>query len=398
MKQMLLIGRLAWRDVLSEKIMALCLIVGLAATAAPLLVIAGLRAGLVEGLRASLLEDPRIREISNAGNRDFDAAWLAALGRRPEVVFVSPRTRTLAASALLVPPDRPQDARRVELLPSHAGDPLLTPADMPADPSGIVLSAPAAAALHVRAGDGLDLHVARLGEGAAQEILPVRVAAVAPQRATAHDTAFVALRLAQTVEVFREDPLSWPDAWAKAGQSAHVWAGFRLYVRRLDDVPAEDAALRAAGIDVVSRAGDVSGLLTLDRRMTLLFRLTACMGVAGFVASLAAGLWANVERKRLSLATLRFVGVPFLGGFPLIQAQILAIGGIALALCGAALVGRVINHQFAQVLPPGHPLCIIDGRLCVLASALTIAGAFLASAAAAFRAGRIDPWEGVSTP
>ncbi|MBB2206421.1 ABC transporter permease family protein [Gluconacetobacter takamatsuzukensis] len=383
---------------LSEKIMALCLIVGLAATAAPLLVVAGLRAGLVEGLRASLLEDPRIRELSNASNRDFDAAWLAALARRPEIAFVTPRTRTLAASALLIPHGRPQDARRVELLPSHAGDPLLAPASMPADPYGIVLSAPAAAALHVQAGDRLDLQIARLGEGAAQEVLPVRVAALAPQRATAHDTAFVALRLAQTVEVFREAPLSWPDAWAQAGQPAHVWAGFRLYVRRLEDVPAEDVALHSAGIDVVSRAGDVSDLLTFDRRMTLLFRLIACMGVAGFVASLAAGLWANVERKRLSLATMRFVGVPFLSGFPLIQAQILAIGGIAVALLGATLVGRMINHQFAQVLPGGHPLCIIDGRLCTLACVLTIAGAFLASAAAAFRAGRIDPWEGVSTP
>ncbi|MFT8417261.1 MAG: hypothetical protein ABF636_00325 [Acetobacter sp.] len=398
MKRLLLIGGLALRDLLSEKVMALCLIIALAATAAPLLVIAGLRVGLVEGLRTTLLEDPRVRELSNASNRQFDTAWLQALALQPDIAFVAPRTRTLAASVLLMPQGRPQDARRVELIPSSVGDPLLSPVDMPAELDKIVLSAPAAASLHAHAGDILDMHLSRLGEGAAQESVPVRVYAVSPPRAFGQNAAFVSVRLAQAVEIFREKAVSWQDAWVSAAPAFRTQAGFRLYMKHIEDVPAEDARLRAAGVDVASRAGDVADLLMLDKRITLLFRLTACMGVAGFVGSLAAGLWANVERKRLSLATMRFIGVPYLTVFPLLQAQILALCGSGVALCGAWVVGSVINRQFAQILPTGHPLCIINGRLCVVLLLLTATGALFASLAAAHRAGRIDPWEGISTP
>ncbi|GAA3679790.1 MULTISPECIES: hypothetical protein [Acetobacter] len=398
MKKLLLIGGLALRDMLSEKVMALCLIIALAATAAPLLVIAGLRVGLVEGLRTALLEDPRVREISNASNRQFDTVWLQALARQPDIAFVAPRTRTLAASVLLMPQGRPQDARRVELIPSSVGDPLLSPVDMSVEFDKIVLSAPAAASLHAHVGDVLDMHLSRLGEGATQESVPLQVFAVSPPRAIGQNAAFVSVRLAQAVEIFREKPVSWQDAWTSAAALLRTQAGFRLYMKHIEDVPAEDARLRAAGVDVTSRAGDVADLLTLDKRLTLLFRLTACMGVAGFVSSLAAGLWANVERKRLSLATMRFIGVPYLTVFPLLQAQILAFCGSSLALCGAWVVGSVINHQFAQILPTGHPLCIINGRLCMMSLLLTATGALLASLAAAHRAGRIDPWEGISTP
>ncbi|MBF0891853.1 hypothetical protein HKD28_10615 [Gluconobacter sp. LMG 1744] len=393
-----LAARLAWYDLLSEKILALCLIIGLAATAAPLIILSGLRGGLVEGLRTVLLEDPHVREISSASNRDFTTGWLDRLRKEPDVVFVMPRTRTLAASVLLVPPGRPFAGRRIELIPSHADDPLTTPATMPADESTILLSASAAASLHIQAGDLLELHVTRLGLGPETVRIPLHVQAITPQRALNRDAAFVSLRLAQTVELYREHSLSWSDAWAQAATPAPSYPGFRLYTRQINTIPALDTRLRAAGVDISDRAQDVSDLLLLDQRLTVLFRLTALLGVTGFFASLTAALWANVERKQLSLATLRFLGVQRLTIFPVIQAQILALTGIFLALTGALIVGSAINHVFAETLPPGHTLCRIGAGLWLETCLITALGAFLAALAAARSLRRIDPWEGVSTP
>ena len=54
---------LAFADLWFERRLALCTILGMAAVLAPLIVLAGLRAGVVEGVREALLEDPRTREI-----------------------------------------------------------------------------------------------------------------------------------------------------------------------------------------------------------------------------------------------------------------------------------------------------------------------------------------------
>jgi len=68
--------RLAMADLLAERLLASCTILALAAVLGPLVVLAGLRAGVVQGLREVLLEDPRVREVTTASNRSFDAALL----------------------------------------------------------------------------------------------------------------------------------------------------------------------------------------------------------------------------------------------------------------------------------------------------------------------------------
>ena len=71
--------RLAMADLLAERLLALCTTLALAAVLAPLVILAGLRAGVVQGLREVLLEDPRVREVATAANRSFDAGLLARL-------------------------------------------------------------------------------------------------------------------------------------------------------------------------------------------------------------------------------------------------------------------------------------------------------------------------------
>jgi len=392
--------RLAMADLLHERLLAACTILALAAVLAPLVILAGLRAGVVQGLRELLLEDPRAREVTTAANRSFDAALLARLAARPDVAFLAPRTRTLAASLLVERPDAPGAGTRVELIPTAPGDPLL-----PVGPSGtdsVVLTASAAARLRVGAGDAVSGRLARVLEGRRESVLlALTVQAVAPPAAFPRDAAFVPLALAVIVEDFQDGRSGPPDTvTALAAPDRAEYAGFRLYASRLEEVPALDAALQAQGIEVVSRAADVSGLLRVDRNLGLLFGLVAGLGGLGFLVSLGAGLWANVERKRVPLAQLRFLGLRAgsLRLFPMAQATVLAALGVLAALAAALAAAVVVNRSFAGTLALDRPLCLITPGLAAMAAAVTLAGAVLVAAAAGTRAARVEPWEGVSTP
>jgi len=392
--------RLAMADLLAERLLAACTVLALAAVLAPLMILAGLRAGVVQGLRELLLEDPRAREVATAANRSFDAALLARLAARPDVAFLAPRTRTLAASLLVERPDAPGAGTRVELIPTAPGDPLL-----PVGPEGaghVVLTASAAARLRVGAGDALTGRLARVLDGRRESVpLALTIQAVAPPAAFPRDAAFVPLALAVLVEDFQDGRVGPPGdlpALTPAGRAEY--AGFRLYARRLEAVPALDAALRAEGIEVVSRAADVAGLLRVDRNLGLLFGLVAGLGGAGFLVSLGAGLWANVERKRVALAQLRFLGLRAgaLRLFPVAQALVLAALGVMAALASALAASAVVNRAFAGTLALDRPLCLITPGLAAVAATVTLAGAALVAAAAGTRAARVEPWEGVSTP
>ena len=392
--------RLAMADLLAERLLASCTILALAAVLTPLVILAGLRAGVVQGLREVLLEDPRVRETTTASNRSFDAALLAQLAARPDVAFLAPRTRTLAASLLVERVDAPGAGVRVELVPTAPGDPLL-----PVGPAGtdtVVLTASAAARLRVDAGDAVVGRLARVLDGRRESVvLALAVQAVAPPSAFARDAAFVPLALAVLVEDFQDGRTGPPAALAALAPPERAeYAGFRLYARRLEAVPALDAALQAQGIEVVSRAADVSGLLRVDRNLGLLFGLVAGLGGLGFLVSLGAGLWANVERKRVPLAQLRFLGLRAgsLRLFPVAQAAVLAVLGAGAALTAALAASTVVNRIFAGTLALDRPLCLITPGLAGVAAAVSLVGAMLVAAAAGTRAARVEPWEGMSAP
>lgn len=400
MNHVALAARLALADLLGERLLALCSVLALAAVLAPLLILAGLRAGVVQGLREALLEDPHAREVTTAANRSFDAALLARLAARPDVLFLAPRTRTLAASLLLERPDEPGRGARAELIPTGPGDPLLPVA--PAGTDGVVLSTSIAARLHAGAGDALVGRLARVLDGRRDAVaLALTVTAVAPPAAFTREAAFVSLPFAVLVEDFQDGRVGPPDGIAALPPVTRAeYAGFRLYARQLEEVPALDASLQAEGVEVVSRAGDVAGLLRVDRNLTLLFGLVAGLGGAGFLVSLGAGLWANVERKRVPLAQLRFLGLRAgaLRVFPVAQALMLAVLGVGVALAAALVGAAVVNRLFAGLLALDRPLCLISPGLAAAAAALTGAGALLVAAAAGTRAARVEPWEGVSAP
>jgi putative ABC transport system permease protein len=386
--------RLALADLRHRPVLALCAALGLAAVLAPLILLAGLREGVIGGLRAALLEDPRATEIVTIANRDIAEGTLAALAARGDVAFLVPRTRALSAAIQIE--EAPGRFGRVELLPSAPGDPLLRGAG-PGRAGEVIVSASLARRLALAPGVMLVGVVGRVSGGERQVLrLALAVAGVAPPEAAPRDALFAAVPLLVTVEDFLDGGLG-EDAEPGDHAGPRAFAGFRLHAARIESVPGLAAELAAQGLAVASRAEEVGALLRLDRDLALLFAILAGMGGAGYVVSLAVGMWAQVERQRRDLALLALFGLPRAArrAVPVVQAAAIGAGGAALGAALALAAEAALNAAFAGGVTGERPVSVISPAILGLAMVATCAGAMVSAAAGALRAAAIEPAEGL---
>lgn len=391
--------RLATRDYRHEWQMSGCFVLALAAVLGPMLVLFGLKFGIVGGMLDQLIEDPANREIRPVGSGSYDRAWIGSMRQRPDVSFLVPRTRSIAAT-LELSSDNAGRILNTETIPSDNGDPLL--ADAAAAPEGlrsIVLSQSAAAKLNVTAGDSISGSLVRRYQGQRERVhLPLQVAAVAAPGAFARDGAFADLRLVEALEDFRDGHAVPALGWSGGEPPAErTYPSFRLYARSIYDVADLKQALAKQGIDVRTKAGDIELVMKMDRNLSAIYWAIAVIGLIGFSLSLGASLWANVDRKRKELSVLRLVG--FRTGdivwFPMIQAFYTGLLGWALALGiyqGAALA---INDMLSEQLAAGQEVCLLLPEHYLAALAVTVGSAVIAAALAGMRSARIAPADGL---
>lgn len=391
--------RLAWLDFRHEWLISLCLALALAAVLTPLLVLFGLKSGIVTTLTERLKADPRNLELSIKGNQRLEGAWIEALGARPEVGFLVPRTRTLAATLDLMGAAE-RSLPEVDLIPTAAGDPLLGGVSVP--PKGLteaILTHTAALKLGVGPGDAIEGVVRRRlgGEGQSQT-LGLQVLAVLPETALGRDALFVDGALLLALEDYRDGLRVAALGVTEGGDppaAARSYAGVRLYARDLDQVAGLSEHLRAEGLDVRTSAAEIERVRAIDRVLGFLFAVIAGVGVTGFLLSLATSLWANVERKRRDLGLLRLVGLgrgPLMA-FPATQAVLIALGGLVVSALLYLGVAALFNAVLAAGLERGEFVCRLQPGDGLIAAALTLAFALGASIGGGYRAAKTDPAE-----
>lgn len=86
----LLIAGLAWQDYRNDARLSACGVLALVAVIAPLLVLFGLKFGLVGSLTERLQRDPGVREIIPLGGGRFRGEFIEELAQRPGVAFTIP--------------------------------------------------------------------------------------------------------------------------------------------------------------------------------------------------------------------------------------------------------------------------------------------------------------------
>ena len=327
---------LASRDYIHEWQMSFCFVLALAAVLGPMMVLFGLKFGIVGAMVDQLIEDPRNREIRPVSSGRYDHGWLENVRARSDVAFLVPRTRSIAATIELGSEGSSRNVR-AELIPSDQGDPLLSlQGELPEGVTRIVLSRSTAKKLQVEAGDTLDGSLARQYRGHKERVhLPLTVAAVAPARAFSRDGAFVSVSLLEALEDFRDGRAVPRMGWeGDRENSTRTYPGFRLYARSIYDVAGLRDAFADLGVDVHTHAADIELVQRMNRNLTAIYWVIAVIGLFGFSLSLGANLWANVDRKRKELSVLRLVGFRTMdiAWFPMVQALYTAILGWALAV------------------------------------------------------------------
>lgn len=392
-----LVLQLAMRDFLHEWVLSGCFVLAIAAVLMPLLVLFGLKYGIITNLLTPLKEDPRYRQIQPVGSGNFGPAWFETMALRPDVAFIVPRTRTIAATIRLRKPA--SDVGRiidVELIPSAGNDPVLTGLNEPDGLDGVVLSLDAADKLGAAAGDALEGILTRVYGGERQTVLlPLEVRAVASAAAFGRDGLFVSVPLLVAVEDFLDGravaALDWAGS-APTGGPRH-FAGFRLYARSIDDVAALRQGLMAQGIDVRTRLADIELVKTLDRNLSIVFWIIAIIAAGGFGLSFGTNVWANVDRKRLDFSVLRLIGFRTRGivWFPIVQATLTAVLGWTIASLVFFAVQAGLNSLFTANIGGGRDVCTLMPWHFAFALLLTLVAAAVAAALGGYRVSQLEP-------
>ncbi len=389
--------RLATLDYFHEWQISGCFVLALAAILAPMLVLFGLKFGIVGSMLERLIEEPRNREIQQVGSGHFTAEWIDKLRQRDDIIFAVPRTRSIAAtielsssgSASILP---------VELISSGPGDPLL--ADIDVIPNGmdeIVLSYSAAKELEVEPGAEIDGSLMRRFQGEKERVhLKLKVVGVAPSRSFSREAAFTSLTLVEALEDFRDGRAVESMGWLGTPRfGERIYPGFRIYARSIYDVAELERQLNNAGASVRTKSGDIEVVQRMNRNLSLIYWAIAIIGLVGFSLSLGANLWANVDRKRKELSVLRLVG--FRTGdiiwFPMLQALYTALLGWGLAALIFQLAAWSINDLLNLQLESGQQVCKLLPSHYLLALTLTVCSAILSAALAGLRSTRIEPAE-----
>lgn len=393
----LLIAGLAWQDYRREARLSACAVLALVAVIAPLLVLFGLKHGLVGSLTERLQRDPAVREIIPLGGTRLQAEFIEALAQREDIAFVIPRTRQIAATSELQV--APGEARvSVEMLPTAAGDPLLQDLPVPQALQQVVLSHTAAEKLGITPGSQLQARFGRQrGNDLQWQQTTLQVLAVLPLAAFERDALFAQAALLEAVEDYRDGlavaALGWPGATST--QASRIYPGFRLYARALEDVEPLRQYLAAQQVQVVTQAAQIAQVQTLSRNLDLLFWLITTLALGGALAATSAGTLAAIERKQRELAVLRLLG--FGSGALLFFVVLQALYSGLFASVLSALLYRLaeggINHLFVHV-PGDYASRLLPEHYLVALGAVLLASA-LAAALGGRRVARIDASQGI---
>jgi putative ABC transport system permease protein len=392
--------RLALHDYFYERLLSACAVMGMAAVLAPLLVLFGVKNGIINTMSDRLIQDPRNREISPVGSGRYEPDWFAAMERRSDVAFVIPQTRSIAASMILYKKDSTEPRTVVvSLIPTAEGDPLLTQwGRIPVERTQIVLSETAARKLDVKAGQKIIGQIGRSKAGVKQQVTVfLYIAAILPLEATPLEASFVRLELLEAIEDYRDgfgsEVFGWPGKTRPDGR--RVYPSFRLYASSIYDVADLRDLLMDQGLEIYTKTEDIETVKSLDRSFNLIFSLIAVVAVLGYFASMTSNVLANVNRKS------RYLGISSLIGFstgnilwyPILQSITTSVLGFFTAVCLYWIAESLINGLFGEYLSAGEYVCRLAVGHMLIALVLTLTLAILASAYGAYRVTQIEPSE-----
>lgn len=397
-KRLGLLLRLTLADLWHDRNVSLCMAASLVAVIAPLLLLFGLKHGVVSQLQDELLRDPRNLEVKMLSSGHYDQAWLARLQQRPDVGFAIGQTRSLNTQADLLG-EHGRFADNVEVIPTAAGDPLLATALSALQGDQVILSERAAQRLDAKVGGTVRLRVARrLDEVNERGERTLQVQAIVDNVRFARPAAFVSPQILLELEHYR-DGYQVATLGALTGQALDgVKVGYaraRVYARDIDSVAPLERCLNEQRIETASRLAEIESVRAINHVLGLIFGVIAGAALVGCIASLVGAFLANIDRKRRHLAVLRLLGFgsTAVAGYVVLQALVLSLvgylGGLGCYYLGSLLFDQLLRTSQAT----GAFICHITVWHGLVALLLAFLVAGLVALIGALRAIRIQPAE-----
>ncbi len=397
------ISRLAIKDYFYEWQISACFILALAAVLGPMLVLFALKFGIISGMFGQLIDDPRNRELRPIYSGRYTNAWMDELGKRDEVEFVVPKTRSIAASMQLKSKNAPRIIN-VELIPTAENDPLLSNINVSEYPTGfdsIILSKTVAKKLSVKPGDIITGSVQRrYKKKRERKQLALKITGIANSRAFTRDGAFASVAMLEAFESFRDGRVVPSLGWAGAvavNDEEKYFTGFRLFAKSIDDVSSLKKWLEGQGADVMTQVDEIESVQNMDYTLSTIYWVIALIGIVGFATSLGSNLWSNVERKRKELSIIRVIGFDTFEiiCFPIIQSLITVFFGWLLAVGVYLSVSFWINSLMSSQLETGSKVCVLLPEHYLISLVMAIIIAIIVASFAGIRVSLIEPADGM---
>ncbi len=405
--------RLAFHDYYHEKLLSLCSILSLAAMLAPLLVLYGVKFGVINTMTERLKNDPRNLEIIPIGSGNYSQSQIDAMRDNPYVDFVLPRTRAIASTMSLALEGESSILKRVtvSLEPSAKNDTLLNhyllakPVEIPDDCFAITLSAEAARKLSAKPQSILQGSIERVNHGQVEKaFVKLFVKAILPIEAQQKSVAFIPLALLEATEDFRDGrkPKQDPRLGEINGFSGEelpdterIYSAFRLYAKDLNAVTKLRDFFANQNIEVYTQAEQIAAVQSLDTSLTLIFGLIGSAAALGFMASTSSNALAAVRRKERYLGILRLMGYTSsdIMAFPIFQNLLTALLGSMLALILYFITALSIDKLFAKSLQGVEEISSLPPNHFLLGLCIVLTLAFLATLIPAIRAADVEPSE-----
>lgn len=392
---------LACRDWLYERSLSLCAVLALASMLGPLLILHGIKNGVIGGMRERLLEDPAVLVITPAGSAPeggYPASLVTELGNLPGARFAVGRIRDIATDITLKSAEGQSASIATE--PCAPGEPVLEHYRMPEPRDGtipeIILSTPAARQLKAQAGTTLTAALGRrTPEGQLESMtLTLHVAGVLPPEAAGRKMGFLPLSLMEDLQDYR-DYIAVPRreyAGRPRAEGERRYASFRLYAQNLDALETLSRELAAQGIESRAAVREIAGIRALENAITRVILVISLAAGAGFSAFTISSVQGAVRRKAKMLAMLRLLGFSRLAllAYPLMQTFLTCLGGTALAggiyLSASWGIDSIFAAQ-SQGMAMSHLSCMEY----LAAAGLTLIIALAAAIWASMRAASLEP-------
>ena len=371
---------------------------GLAAVLAPLIVLFGLKTGIIDGLINDMKNSPSILKITLRENNPLTPLELETLKAFPEVGFVVGSYRSTALRAEARRSKTDLEIVNIDLWPSDANDPLLKHANLNLAPTQIALTETVATKLGKVVGDTLIMSANRKGGEEFFEI-ELEVANILPPHILTRERGLVHKTLAGNLSGFLDNYAIPGNSFG--GKSLETrdapFDSLRIYASSLDMIAPLVKIIEKLGFKTSSEATKIVWIRSLEDTMNGVFLIVSIAGILGYSVSLWATIANSIAERRLEFSLLRLIGLSekSLWAFPIVQAICITSVGLAIAFAAAFITADFFNSYYLTNLFDGN-ICRISATHVFLSCALSFMLALFAATHQLFAMKSISPTEALS--